>query len=461
MSLNSPAREVVDLAPAAGRQVTTCWKLAFAFIIGFSLQFNMLIGGNGEGAAATGGYGYRLTDFLSVVAVGLLAIHAAPPRRLIALAAFTAFIGAMATIRIIEPTFWDDPRTGILGLHYVAYSFAGLYVAIALGSEATLGTFCWGLILGLLATVPIYALQDAGWSSTLIDWGLAAGYGETFAQMSREIPRYSGLSGHPNEAGHVAALAAAAGAYFFLVRGRVLPLMLVAGGLLATFYYTWSRGGFIAGAFTLAIPFLYARGRTGLLRFALMSLILIGALAFLSQLDFVSARFGEDPNATLNMAERLSSILAGFQAMLTNPFGMSINEFISLVAAGSGGVASPHNGFLFFGGVFGLLPLLVLASAFAMNLRVRTDLDVFFALLTLQVCISFLFEQLPVSLPYVFVMCLLVARAFLKTTIGRDLTILSPVAHGVPASSGSLAPSNRWHWKRPGADLSPHAPRRS
>jgi hypothetical protein len=430
--------DFVDAAASDGRAVaqehTPLWKLAFAFIVGFSLQFDMYIGGNGQGAAATGGYGYRLTDFLSVAAVGLLTVHALLPRRLIALAVFAGLIGAMAAIRIIDPTFWDDPRTGILGLHYIAYSFAGLYVAINLSSGAALGMFCWGLIVGLLATIPIYVLQDAGWSANLIQWGFASGFARTFDQLSRDMPRLSGITGHPNEAGHVAALATAAGTYFALLRRGFWPLILVAGGVLATFYYTWSRGGLIASALILAVPFVYVRGRAALLRIGVTAGILIAAVALLSQLDFVSSRFGDDPNATDNMAQRLESILAGFQVLMMNPFGMSINEFISLVAAGSGGVASPHNGFLFFGGVFGLLPLFVLISAFAMNLRVRTDQDIFFALLTLQICVSFLFEQLPGSLPYVFVMCVLVARAYLRTQIGGEL-----LASSSPGTRGTLA----------------------
>ena len=427
MSFNSLSNEVVTGRTLSKRQSIVpkrapLWKLVSVFVVGFSLQFNMLVGGGGEGAAATGGYGYRLTDFLSVAAVALLLVYAISPRRLIVLAAFAAFIGAISTLRIMDSALWDDPRTAILALHYVAYSFAGLYVAIVLSGNSELENFSWGLIIGLLATVPIYVLQDAGWSTTLISWGLSPGYGLTFDQISRAVPRYSGLSSHPNEAGHVAALATAAGSYFLLVRHRMLPLMLVAGGLLVTFYYTWSRGGLIAGGLILAIPFLYARGRASVLRFGIMSLALIVMIFLLSQLDFVSARFGEDPNATNNMAERFSSILAGFQVMLMKPFGMSIEEFISLVAAGSGGVASPHNGFLFFGGIFGVLPLFILIVAFAVNLRVHTSQDVFFALLTLQVCISFLFEQLPGSLPYAFIMCLLVARAFLKTPLGRELS---------------------------------------
>jgi hypothetical protein len=230
--------------------------------------------------------------------------------------------------------------------------------------------------------------------------------------------RYSGLSGHPNEAGHIAALAAAAGAYFAFVQRRFLPTALVAAGLMAVFYYTRSRGGLIAGGAALAIPFAFARGRATLLRFVVMSAVAVSLVLVVSQIDFVASRFSDDPNATNNVSDRLGSILAGLQVLLAHPFGMPIGEFISYVAAGSGGVTSPHNGFIFFGGVFGVLPLLVLLTACATSFRVREDIDVFFALFTLQICISLLFEQLPGSYSFAFAICLIGARSFLRTRLG-------------------------------------------
>jgi len=150
-----------------------------------------------------------------------------------------------------------------------------------------------------------------------------------------------------------------------------------------------------------------------------MPAVLVITLIVLSQFDFIASRFGDDPNVTNNISDRLDSFLSGLQVMLINPFGMPIGEFISYVAAGSGGVGSPHNGFIMLGGVFGLLLLCTFVVACVVNFRVRTDEDIFFALLTLQVTISLLFEQLPVSYSYALAVCLIGARAFIRTPVGR------------------------------------------
>jgi hypothetical protein len=262
------------------------------FLFGFFLQFDILIGGGGEGASATGGYGYRISDLFCVIAILLLTIYALPPRRLFALAIFGAGIVAMAGIRVLEPTFSDDSRTIILALHYVAYSFAGLYLAILLCDEAGCGAYCWGLILGLLATLPILVLQDTGHASALVSLGLLPGYYQVFRLDFGDTLRYAGLWGHPNEAAHVAALAAPAGAYLYLVQRRIIPLVLVAGALLATFYYTQSRGGFLASGGILAVPLLFTRGgRINVMRALLAGVAIVIGVVLVSQIGFVSSRF--------------------------------------------------------------------------------------------------------------------------------------------------------------------------
>jgi hypothetical protein len=150
-----------------------------------------------------------------------------------------------------------------------------------------------------------------------------------------------------------------------------------------------------------------------------MPAVLVTTLIALSQFDFIASRFGDDANVTNNLSDRIDTFLSGLQVMLANPFGMPIGEFTSYVAAGSGGVGSPHNGFILLGGVFGLLLLSTFVVSCVVNLRVRTDEDIFFALLTLQVIISFLFEQLPVSYSYALAICLIGAKAFIRTPIGR------------------------------------------
>jgi hypothetical protein len=402
------------------------WKQALAFVFGFCIQFNVLVGGGGGGAAATGGYGFRIMDFLSVLAIMLLGLHVMVGPRLLSLTIFCMMVGLLILIRILEPTIWSDPYTINLAAHYLAYLFAGLYLAVLLAEKQALDKFCWGLVLGLLATVPIFAIQDAGYSSSLVGLGLVPGYYQILSLTVGDTSRYAGLWGHPNEAGHVAAIAAAAGAYFISVR-RYAPVVLVTGGLITVFYYTQCRGGILAGGAVMVLAFLLGRGRqTNLARFPVAAAVVAITIALISQLEFVTWRFEEDPSTANNFAERLSTITSGVQVALSHPFGLPYREFSEIMTAATGGVASPHNGFLLFIGIFGLLPFLVLTVAFLVNLRIRTDIDRFFAFATLQVTFSFMFEQLPESYPFAFMICLILGRAYLKTPICSYL--ITPVA---------------------------------
>ena len=215
-----------------------------------------------------------------------------------------------------------------------------------------------------------------------------------------ETLRYAGLWGHPNEAAHVAALAAPGAAWLFLVERRKLPMLLVAGALLTIFYYTQSRGGFVVGCSVLVLPLFFGRDRRIYpLRLLLAAIGIWIIFEGLSQLDFVSSRFlgaGTEGNAS----ERLNSILTGVQVILSHPFGLSISLFHSTVSSGTGGTASPHNGFIFFGAVFGWLPLLVLMAAIMTNLSVRSgnEVDVLFALISVGLILSVLVRRGPVLL---------------------------------------------------------------
>jgi hypothetical protein len=90
------------------------------------------------------------------------------------------------------------------------------------------------------------------------------------------------------------------------------------------------------------------------------------------------------------------------------------------------GVGTPHNGFLAFAIILGMVPLLVLLIAFGSNFRIRTNGDAFFFFLTLQVCVSFLFEQLPATYDFAFVTCMIVGYGFLRTGIGSELKAAPP-----------------------------------
>jgi hypothetical protein len=394
---------------------------SLCFVFGFLGQFNVLIGGGGEGAAATGGYGYRVLDFLCIVAIALLVFQNLNSRRIVALAIYAISLSALAAIRVVDPAFGDDPRTAILGIHYLGYSFAGLYLAIALNRPTATAAFCWGLVLGLLVTLPIFVLQDTGQDTMLVNLGLIPGYYQVLQLDVGDSLRYAGLWTHPNEAAHVAALAAPGAAWLYLIENRKLPMTLVAGALLAIFYYTQSRGGLVVGYCVLVLPLLFGRDRRIYpLRLLLVGIGILIIFEGLSQLDFVSSRFlgaGTEGNAS----ERLNSILAGVQVIASHPFGLSISLFHSLVSSGTGGTASPHNGFIFFAAAFGWLPFLVLLAAIIINLSVRSSADTLFMLVSIGIVLSCLFEEVPLTYPFAFVISMIIGRAFLRTNIGQNL----------------------------------------
>jgi hypothetical protein len=168
---------------------------------------------------------------------------------------------------------------------------------------------------------------------------------------------------------------------------------------------------------------------------------LVGTIAIavivMSNIEFIATRF-QDPNASTNVQDRFDSILYGLQIILTHPFGTSTDELVSLVVSGTGGVGSMHNGFLWFGGIFGLLPLGLFLLAIFADVRVRNDNDIFFASLAFQVSLSFLFEILSEAYSYVFVMCLIFSWAFLKTRVGGLLRApVRIVRRGRPVPSWS------------------------
>jgi hypothetical protein len=402
-----------------------------AFVAGFLCQFNIFLGGSGAGASAVGGYGFRSLDFFAAGCVLMLVTLAFASERIISLFLFAIVTAALFGLQIAT----RDAFTATIAIHYLLYCLAGLFLAVAASNQSGLNSLCWGLVAGLLGSVGLYALADSGIPvSTLSAMGLAAGYAAEFGGYIRETPRYSGLWGHPNEAGHVSALASAAGAYLFITQRRLVPIALTAAGLAATFYYTLSRGGLMSGAAILALSVMVTReGRIFTPRLVLgavvVGLVILGA----TQLDFVASRFGADQNASGNFYERLESTVAGIWLIISYPLGQSVDDFLSLLRGLTGGVGSPHNGFVFMGAILGLPALIALIWAIVVNLRVRASGDLFFALLTLQICISFCFEQLPGTVSYSFAVGLLIARAYLKTPFGAVLVGRSAYAPPLPA----------------------------
>jgi hypothetical protein len=390
-----------------------------ALVAGFFVEFNVLVGGQTEGAAAAGGYGYRASDFVCVVCCLLFVTLTYNSQRI-----FSAYVYAVGVVLLFAPAaLLRTDYTATIGIRYIVYAICGLYLASIITERQTMRWFCAGIIAGLCSSVAVFFLQNASIAkSTLLSWGLIAGYAADFGGYIRETPRFSGLWGHPNEAGHVGALASAAGIYFYLVERKILPLAIVSAGLLAFFYFTLSRGGLMAGFAPIAIALIVPRNGNVFDPRVLIGVAIIAVAALAaSQLDFLSERFTSDQNASGNFAERLGTTLAGLQIAITHPFGLSISDFISELDSLSGGVGSPHNGFVFMGAVLGAGPLAAMVWAVVTSFKIEEPTDMFFAYLALQVTISDLFEQLPATIPYIFFITLLIGRAYLKTRVGRAL----------------------------------------
>jgi len=383
------------------------------FLLGFSIEFNILIGGGGDVSLGTSGY--RITDFLAIATACLLGFRVLIRRaNVLVLGLFGLLLAIIVSFRFFDPSFWGESHTQIIVGRYLVYGFAGLYVALLLDNTRAADLFCWGLITGLLATASIFIIQGAGLSSELAALGIKSTGIEDFVLSDVGTSRYTGLWGHPNEAGHVAALASAAGAYFVVVHRRFIPLTLVAIGLGVTFAYTQNRGGLLAGGATLGISLLFSRQRRlEIVRTLTSAFSIVVIVTALLQFSTFTSRFLDDPMIEGNYEERLDTIWAGIHVVLDYPFGVPIREFSDIMTSQTG-LPTPHNGFVYFAAIFGLLPLIILLTAFANSLRVRNDADVLCAFLTIQVCLSFLFEQLHPNCSYTFVLCVILARASLR-----------------------------------------------
>lgn len=409
----------------------------FAFAASFFIEFDILIGGQTVGASAVGGYGYRISDAVCVVGILLLVTIAYNSARIVSL-----YIFAIVIVMIFAPVLLFQEGFGVtVGTRYILYSLSGLFLVSVISAEEGMTWFCYGMIAGVAASAGIFVLQDSEISrSILLSWGLVAGYADQYGGYLRETPRYSGLWGHPNEAGHVGALAAGAGAYFYLGKRRIFPLVVLAISLCAYFYYTLSRGGLIAGAATIFIALIVPRdGKIAdpkfLFSLLFAALLVLGA----SQFDLLTSRFASDANVQGNIQERIISTVTGLQIALSHPLGMSIDSFVSLLAGLTGGLSSPHNGFIFMGAILGSLPLIATILTLGINFRVREKVDLFFAYSSLQICLSMMFEQMPGSVPYIFMLSLLMARAFVRSKIGSPLiSIAMPSGLSVHPASARL-----------------------
>ena len=398
----------------------------FAFLAGFCNQFNILIGAKAVSFGEVGAYGYRLSDLFAIACcLGLVALSL-ETTRVVAVTLFSCIVGLL----FVPAIYGGDAVTSTLAAHYILYSLAAVFIGYVLKDRQALRIFCYGLIIGLVGSVGLMAVVASGLfpTQTLAGMGLTAGYAAEFGGYIRETPRSSGLWGHPNEAGHVATLAAGAAAFLYTADRRLVPLAVTGAAFLAVFYFTLCRAGFAAGVIVLMLALLIPAYRRGF-GSGLIAVVLIGAFVFAANLDVLGARLADDANATDNARERLTSSATGIWLALEHPFGQSLTDFSRNMSSFTA-VETPHNGFIFAAAILGIPTFFVLLSSMVANLFInyRSDEWQFYAFLMLQIAVSFFFEQLAGSISYIMIIGLLLGRVFLNSRFG------------VPYSIGSMVP---------------------
>jgi len=73
-----------------------------------------------------------------------------------------------------------------------------------------------------------------------------------FSALTTEFVRFPGMWGHPNEAGHMAALTTVAASFLYVRRKSALAVVLSLVAVVGTFLFTANRGGVIASAIIVA-----------------------------------------------------------------------------------------------------------------------------------------------------------------------------------------------------------------
>src|SRR5580698_1275505 len=123
-----------------------------AFAAGVVVEFNILIGGQTEGAAAAGGYGYRASDFVCVICILLLISLTYSSNRI-----FSAYVYAICVVLLFAPVaLLRTDYTITIGIRYILYSFSGLYLASILTEQRTMSWFCYGIVAGFVASIGVF-----------------------------------------------------------------------------------------------------------------------------------------------------------------------------------------------------------------------------------------------------------------------------------------------------------------
>lgn len=315
-----------------------------------------------------------------------------------------------------------------LALGFVLYLVGGIGIYITLFRRGGTDGFCWGLLLGALCSLPILVLQANGFGDLLIKVGFAEP-----RQVVQQVnlpgltERLTGMWGHANEVGHVLAIATPAACYLYLYRQTRLPLAIAAIVSVVGYYYTVNRGGIIASMLVFIMTLFIKNKQVGIdyskqkpndILIAAIALgVIVIALYLLPTPEFLYKRLDDANAINQNAGGRFATTLAGLQAALQSPFG-SLSSDWRWTMKGLTGFTTTHNGFLSLAFELGALALPFFIFAFGavvvqgFRTSKRLSLDTYLMLASIQVSISFMFEELSDCDAFMLMMGIIMARVY-------------------------------------------------
>lgn len=410
--------EAIDRYPPSTLRFDRTLLTLFVFGVGFLIQCNVL-------TSSLGLRFLRITDvivlfglpiiglaYLRFVSTGILVMHIAPMTMLFLVTYLFGFARG-------EGEFYTTGFTYLYALFF-------LFFAYLLFKEDKLDIFCRGLLAGFVATSLLLVI-DVIMPQRLAAFGLsvpfdeqaavaAAARGEFVALLSR-IAKPGGLWSAGNEAGPALALAAAAAAFLAERQKRFAIFLVFAAIYLLTFTHTLNRSGLVAVTAVGGLLYIRMISRTLLQRS--IALLLVGTLVLALLAPFglfesleavVTGRFSHDTSLTDNIHDRWASLVGGLDVALNYPAGIGFTERYFQLSSITGGISTPHNGFLSSAYSAGLgYALFALGSiAYVLTRSRKSSLFMYAALVVL---LTYFFEELSFNPAFMAIVSLIIAYA--------------------------------------------------
>jgi hypothetical protein len=362
--------------------------IVVAFLVSFLIFFNFLI-------FPTNPDSPRITDVMAVALCVCFIFYIILRDRLTEtfLWLYGAFLLAIIPA-VILALGQDDFSRFVLSARWLVYIPAGFVAANYVIERQAIWSCLLGTLAGTFANLVILFLQSQGFGFELVAAGLAPVDAATVSVFARE--RYTGMWGHPNVVSAVVSFCTPVCIYLYIV-------------------FRWKAVALITGLSTLALCFIFTETRSPLLLSVVLIFIailvyeplfkVIGTIIFIPILGAVTVmlavpqqldRWLDFRLASDNAVGRGDTIITAMAKIIAEPLGHNLEVFRDawlLLFPGTG----VHNGFLFFGVVFGLpaffLLLFFTFRALKHLARNQSHMSIFFFLMLLHISLLMLTED--------------------------------------------------------------------